>query len=121
MRVEVESRLPRGVTAKDIALAVIGRIGTAGGTGSAIEFAGSAIGALSMEGRMQGLLELKNKPMAELQKPAVTPPSPAPTPAPPPAAAPPPVKSEPAPVVSPPVAPATGPMHTVAKYSGIQL
>jgi 3-isopropylmalate/(R)-2-methylmalate dehydratase large subunit len=52
MRVEVESRLPRGVTAKDIALAVIGRIGTAGGTGSAIEFAGSAIGALSMEGRM---------------------------------------------------------------------
>ena len=52
MRVEVEGRLPRGVTAKDIALAVIGRIGTAGGTGSAIEFAGSAIGALSMEGRM---------------------------------------------------------------------
>lgn len=52
MRVEVEGRLPRGVTAKDIALAVIGRIGTAGGTGSAIEFAGSTIGALSMEGRM---------------------------------------------------------------------
>jgi 3-isopropylmalate/(R)-2-methylmalate dehydratase large subunit len=52
MRVEVEGRLPRGVTAKDIALAVIGRIGTAGGTGSAIEFAGSAISALSMEGRM---------------------------------------------------------------------
>jgi 3-isopropylmalate/(R)-2-methylmalate dehydratase large subunit len=52
MRVGVEGRLPRGVTAKDIALAVIGRIGTAGGTGSAIEFAGSAIGALSMEGRM---------------------------------------------------------------------
>jgi len=52
MRVEVEGRLLRGVTAKDIALAVIGRIGTAGGTGSAIEFAGSGIGALSMEGRM---------------------------------------------------------------------
>jgi 3-isopropylmalate/(R)-2-methylmalate dehydratase large subunit len=40
------------VTAKDIALALIGRIGTAGGTGSAVEFAGSAIAALSMEGRM---------------------------------------------------------------------
>ena len=52
MRVAVEGGLPRGVTAKDIALAVIGKIGTAGGTGSAIEFAGSAIRALSMEGRM---------------------------------------------------------------------
>ena len=52
MRVTVEGGLPRGVTAKDIALAVIGKIGTAGGTGSAIEFAGSAIRALSMEGRM---------------------------------------------------------------------
>jgi 3-isopropylmalate/(R)-2-methylmalate dehydratase large subunit len=52
MRVLVEGALPRGLTAKDIALAVIGRIGTAGGTGSAIEFAGSAIRALSMEGRM---------------------------------------------------------------------
>jgi 3-isopropylmalate/(R)-2-methylmalate dehydratase large subunit len=52
MRVEVDGRLPKGVTAKDIALAVIGRIGTAGGTGFAIEFAGSAIRALSMEGRM---------------------------------------------------------------------
>ena len=50
--IEVEGRLPRGVTAKDIALAVIGMIGTAGGTGYAIEFAGSAIRALSMEGRM---------------------------------------------------------------------
>jgi 3-isopropylmalate/(R)-2-methylmalate dehydratase large subunit len=50
--VEVQGRLPRGVTAKDIALAVIGTIGTAGGTGHAIEFAGSAIRALSMEGRM---------------------------------------------------------------------
>ena len=46
------ARLPRGVTAKDLVLAIIGRIGTAGGTGYAIEFAGSAIRALSMEGRM---------------------------------------------------------------------
>ncbi len=52
MRVTVDGTLARGVTAKDIALAMIGRIGTAGGTGSAIEFAGSAIRALSMEGRM---------------------------------------------------------------------
>jgi 3-isopropylmalate/(R)-2-methylmalate dehydratase large subunit len=52
MLVEVEGVLPRGVTAKDIVLAVIGRIGTAGGTGCAIEFGGSAIRALSMEGRM---------------------------------------------------------------------
>jgi 3-isopropylmalate/(R)-2-methylmalate dehydratase large subunit len=52
MRVAVEGALARGVTAKDIILAIIGRIGTAGGTGHAIEFAGSAIRALSMEGRM---------------------------------------------------------------------
>ena len=52
MRVNVEGTLGRGVTAKDVALAIIGRIGTAGGTGSAVEFAGSAIRALSMEGRM---------------------------------------------------------------------
>ena len=52
MRVLVEGPLARGVTAKDVALAIIGRIGTAGGTGCAIEFAGSAIRALSMEGRM---------------------------------------------------------------------
>ena len=52
MLVEVDGQLPRGVTAKDIVLAVIGRIGTAGGTGHAIEFAGSAIRSLSMEGRM---------------------------------------------------------------------
>jgi 3-isopropylmalate/(R)-2-methylmalate dehydratase large subunit len=50
--IDVQGRLPRGVTAKDIALAVIGRIGTAGGSGHAIEFAGSAIRSLSMEGRM---------------------------------------------------------------------
>jgi 3-isopropylmalate/(R)-2-methylmalate dehydratase large subunit len=52
MLVMVEGSLGRGVTSKDIALAVIGKIGTAGGTGYAIEFAGSAIRALSMEGRM---------------------------------------------------------------------
>ncbi|HYN13566.1 MAG TPA: aconitase family protein, partial [Burkholderiales bacterium] len=52
MRVNVEGPLARGVTAKDVALAIIGRIGTAGGTGSAVEFAGSTLRALSMEGRM---------------------------------------------------------------------
>jgi len=52
MRVSVEGPLARGVTAKDVVLAIIGRIGIAGGTGHAIEFAGSAIRALSMEGRM---------------------------------------------------------------------
>ena len=50
--VKVEGTVQRGVTAKDIVLAIIGRIGTAGGTGSTIEFGGSAIRALSMEGRM---------------------------------------------------------------------
>ncbi|GHT97364.1 3-isopropylmalate dehydratase large subunit [Betaproteobacteria bacterium] len=50
--VRVEGRLGKGVTAKDVALAIIGRIGTAGGTGYALEFAGSAIRSLSMEGRM---------------------------------------------------------------------
>ncbi|SMC65225.1 3-isopropylmalate dehydratase large subunit [Pseudomonas sp. URIL14HWK12:I5] len=52
MLVRVEGQLPAGVTAKDIVLAVIGKIGTAGGNGHAMEFAGSAIRALSMEGRM---------------------------------------------------------------------
>ena len=52
MLVRVEGALGKGVTAKDIALAVIGEIGTAGGTGYALEFGGSAIRALSMEGRM---------------------------------------------------------------------
>ncbi len=52
MRVNVEGTLARGVTGKDIVLAVIGRIGTAGGNGHAIEFAGGAIRGLSMEGRM---------------------------------------------------------------------
>ena len=52
MLVKVEGRLQAGVTAKDVVLAIIGRIGTAGGTGYTIEFAGSAIRGLSMEGRM---------------------------------------------------------------------
>src|SRR5258708_30622089 len=52
MLVKVEGPLPRGCTAKDIVLAIIGKIGTAGGTGYAIEFGGSTIRALSMEGRM---------------------------------------------------------------------
>ena len=52
MLVQVEGNLQRGVTAKDMVLAIIGRIGTAGGTGYAIEFAGSAVRSLSMEGRM---------------------------------------------------------------------
>jgi|UniRef100_UPI0040484BD3 3-isopropylmalate/(R)-2-methylmalate dehydratase large subunit len=52
MLVRVEGQLPLGCTAKDIVLVIIGKIGTAGGTGYTIEFAGSAIQALSMEGRM---------------------------------------------------------------------
>ncbi len=52
MQVRVEGALPFGVTAKDIVLAIIGKIGTAGGNGHALEFAGSAIRALSVEGRM---------------------------------------------------------------------
>ncbi|MCE4511585.1 3-isopropylmalate dehydratase large subunit [Xanthomonas hortorum] len=52
MQVRVEGTLPFGVTAKDIVLAVIGKIGTAGGNGHALEFAGSAIRELSIEGRM---------------------------------------------------------------------
>ncbi len=52
MQVNVEGVLRPGVTAKDVALAIIGHIGTAGGTGHAIEFAGSVIRGLSMEGRM---------------------------------------------------------------------
>jgi 3-isopropylmalate/(R)-2-methylmalate dehydratase large subunit len=52
MQVRVEGALGKGITAKDIALAVIGKIGTAGGTGFAIEFSGSTIRGLSMEGRM---------------------------------------------------------------------
>jgi len=52
MKVEVTGRLQQGVTAKDVVLAIIGEIGTAGGTGYAIEFAGDAIMSLSVEGRM---------------------------------------------------------------------
>ena len=52
MLVKVEGQVAAGITAKDIVLAIIGRIGTAGGTGYTIEFGGSAIRALSMEGRM---------------------------------------------------------------------
>jgi 3-isopropylmalate/(R)-2-methylmalate dehydratase large subunit len=52
MLIEVQGGLPRGVTSKDLVLAIIGRLGTAGGTGHAIEFAGSTIRSLSMEARM---------------------------------------------------------------------
>ena len=52
MRVTVDGKIPEGVTAKDIVLAIIGKIGTAGGTGCVIEYDGEAIRALSMEGRM---------------------------------------------------------------------
>src|SRR5690242_18251612 len=52
MLIRIEGDLPFGVTAKDLVLAIIGRIGTAGGTGHVVEYAGSAIRALSMEGRM---------------------------------------------------------------------
>jgi 3-isopropylmalate/(R)-2-methylmalate dehydratase large subunit len=52
MRITVDGPLPAGCTAKDVALAIIGRIGTAGGTGHAIEYAGEAIRALDMAGRM---------------------------------------------------------------------
>jgi len=52
MRAVVDGKLPAGVAAKDIILAIIGEIGTAGGTGYALEYAGEAIRALSMEGRM---------------------------------------------------------------------
>jgi 3-isopropylmalate/(R)-2-methylmalate dehydratase large subunit len=52
MLVQVDGRLPDGVTAKDLALAIIGKIGTDGATGHVIEYAGEAVSALSMEGRM---------------------------------------------------------------------
>ncbi|HWL69176.1 MAG TPA: 3-isopropylmalate dehydratase large subunit [Geminicoccus sp.] len=52
MRISVEGTLPFGVTAKDVILAIIGKIGTAGGTGYVVEYAGSVIRGLSMEGRM---------------------------------------------------------------------
>jgi 3-isopropylmalate/(R)-2-methylmalate dehydratase large subunit len=52
MLVRVDGALPDGVTAKDLALAIIGKLGTAGGTGHVIEYAGDAVRSLSMEGRM---------------------------------------------------------------------
>ncbi|MGB1801054.1 MAG: aconitase family protein, partial [Gammaproteobacteria bacterium] len=52
MLIKVNGQVGKGITAKDIVLAIIGEIGTAGGTGYSIEFAGDAIQALSMEGRM---------------------------------------------------------------------
>ena len=52
MRVKVDGELAPGVSSKDIILYVIGKIGTAGGTGAVIEYCGSAIEGLSMEGRM---------------------------------------------------------------------
>ena len=52
MLIRADGALPRGVTAKDLVLSIIGRIGTAGGTGHAIEFGGDAVRALSVEGRM---------------------------------------------------------------------
>ena len=52
MRVTISGKMPEGVTAKDFALAVIAKIGTAGGTGYVIEYAGDAVASLSMEGRM---------------------------------------------------------------------
>jgi 3-isopropylmalate/(R)-2-methylmalate dehydratase large subunit len=79
MLVKVEGKVPAGVGGKDIVLAIIGKIGTAGGTGYTIEFAGSAIRALSMEGRMTvcnmaieagaraGLVAVDDKTIAYLQ------------------------------------------------------
>ncbi|MGY8903009.1 MAG: 3-isopropylmalate dehydratase large subunit [Burkholderiales bacterium] len=79
MLIKVEGALTRGVTAKDVVLAIIGKIGTAGGTGYTIEFGGSAIRALSMEGRMTicnmaieagaraGLIAVDDKTIAYIQ------------------------------------------------------
>ena len=79
MLVKVEGTLPKGCGGKDIVLAIIGKIGTAGGTGYTIEFAGAAIRALSMEGRMTvcnmaieagaraGLVAVDDKTIAYLQ------------------------------------------------------
>ncbi|MCM2479877.1 3-isopropylmalate dehydratase large subunit [Serpentinimonas maccroryi] len=83
--IRVEGQLPRGCGAKDIVLAIIGRIGTAGGTGYTIEFGGSAIRALSIEGRMTvcnmaieagaraGLVAVDDKTIAYLQGRALAP------------------------------------------------
>ncbi len=83
--IKVDGALPRGCTAKDIVLAIIGKIGTAGGNGHTIEFGGSAIRALSMEGRMTvcnmaieagaraGLVAVDEKTMAYVQGRPFTP------------------------------------------------
>ena len=55
MLIEVEGKIPEGVTAKDIILAIIGEIGTAGGTGHVMEYTGEAIRSLSMEGRIDSM------------------------------------------------------------------
>jgi len=85
MRINVNGNLQNGVTAKDIALATIGKIGTAGGTGHAIEFAGTLIKSLSMEGRMTlcnmaieagsrvGLIGVDNKTIEYIQNKPLAP------------------------------------------------
>src|SRR3546814_7043058 len=79
LRITVDGALPAGITGKDLILAIIGRIGTAGGTGHVIEYAGQAIRDLSMEGRMTvcnmsieggaraGLIARSEEPTSELQ------------------------------------------------------
>ena len=52
MRIKIDGQLAPGVSSKDVILHIIGKIGTAGGTGAVIEYSGSAIEQLSMEGRM---------------------------------------------------------------------
>ena len=52
MRISVNGKLAEGISAKDVVLAIIGKVGHAGGTGYVVEFAGDAIASLSMEGRM---------------------------------------------------------------------
>ena len=52
MKIDVQGKRPRGITAKDIILAIIGRIGIGGGTGHVVEYTGEAVRGLSMEGRM---------------------------------------------------------------------
>ncbi len=76
MAVTVDGDLPAGVTAKDVVLAIIGRIGTGGGIGSVIEYRGSAIQALSMEGRMT----VCNMSIEAGARPASSPPTTRPSP-----------------------------------------
>jgi 3-isopropylmalate/(R)-2-methylmalate dehydratase large subunit len=65
MKIEVKGKAAPGITAKDIVLAIIGKTGSAGGTGHVVEFCGEAIQALSMEGRMT----LATWPLRWVQKP----------------------------------------------------